>query len=188
MRLTDLNGEVILKKWYDYVKLALRDRYITGENLDNVFLRTGMHDIKVDLTQSDAMQRLGRASHDITVDYPRGMRILFNYKDTPSIADLQSQAFTLALSMAGRRFFLTQRGYLGLGPASMQVDDAIYMLGGGLWPPLLRTPKDLPSFVLPDGSDTQPLRTLVGDCYVHGIMDGEFAKDHKTDVSPVYLI
>jgi hypothetical protein len=38
------------------------------------------------------------------------------------------------------------------------------------------------------GSDPQPLRTFIGDCYVHGVMDREPVKKHKNDVSPIYLI
>jgi Heterokaryon incompatibility protein (HET) len=62
----------------------------------------------------------------------------------------------------GRRLFLTQRGYLGLGPASLKVGEQVWLLSGGSVPYcLVKTSRC--------GSDEWGLR---GEVYLHGFMDG----------------
>jgi len=80
-----------------------------------------------------------------------------------------------------RRFFLTEQGYMGLGPTNMQIGDAVYVLCGGNTPFLLRSAG---AKFVPDVGQRE-CQILVGDCYVHGIMDGE-AMD--TEKEKVYLM
>ncbi|KAK1751407.1 heterokaryon incompatibility protein-domain-containing protein [Echria macrotheca] len=61
-----------------------------------------------------------------------------------------------------RRFFLTTEGRMGIGPASMQPEDEVWILEGGRMPFILRRQNR-------DGSGLR----LVGCAYVHGIMGGE---------------
>ncbi|KXX74904.1 Heterokaryon incompatibility protein 6, OR allele [Madurella mycetomatis] len=63
-----------------------------------------------------------------------------------------------------RRLFITKKGYLGAGPLSARVGDAVYILSGGHVPFILR--KEARA-----GEDNA--WTLIGDCYVHGVMQGE---------------
>jgi hypothetical protein len=90
-----------------------------------------------------------------------------------------------------RRFFLTEQGYMGLGPRGregledvepkgMQEGDIVFVLSGGYTPFLLRSVgmRDIP------GESTHECYELVGDCYVHGIMDGEAMKAKQE----VYLV
>jgi Heterokaryon incompatibility protein (HET) len=60
----------------------------------------------------------------------------------------------------GRTFFLTKKGYMGMGPSSMAPGDRIFTLLGGDVPFMLR-------------ATAAPEYNLVGEVYVHGIMDGE---------------
>lgn len=60
-----------------------------------------------------------------------------------------------------RRFFTTHSGYMGLAPFTAQEGDVIYLLLVGDVPYALR-----PS---PEGKEF----TFVGECYAHGLMDGE---------------
>jgi hypothetical protein len=62
----------------------------------------------------------------------------------------------------GRRFFRTESGYFGFGPQSCRAGDVIAVLAGGAVPYVLR-PLPCPR----EGF------TILGDSYVHGIMDGE---------------
>ena len=68
----------------------------------------------------------------------------------------------------GRRFFTTLGGYMGVGPPGMQPGDSVCVFLGG----------NVPWVVRQEGSEY----TLVGECYVHGIMDGEIM---QTDHLPV---
>ena len=58
-----------------------------------------------------------------------------------------------------RRFFITKKGYLGLGPGPMEVGDSVCVLFGGKTPFILRKEED--HF------------KLIGESYIHGIMEGE---------------
>jgi hypothetical protein len=65
-----------------------------------------------------------------------------------------------------RRHFTTAMGYMGIGPQAMKPGDFVYVISGGCVPYILRLQEKRPP---EEGS----LYVLVGECYVHGIMDGE---------------
>ncbi|KAG8165466.1 hypothetical protein KVR01_004018 [Diaporthe batatas] len=64
-----------------------------------------------------------------------------------------------------KTFFVTERGYIGIGPDTTEAGDAVYVLFGGHLPFLLRD--------IPEGLEGRGSHTYVGHAYVHGIMDGE---------------
>ena len=66
-------------------------------------------------------------------------------------------------AMECRRFCVTSNGYMGLFPQTTHVGDEISVISGGHIPFVVRRLS---------GDDFQ----LVGECYVHGIMDGEVAQ------------
>ncbi|KAI1082076.1 heterokaryon incompatibility protein-domain-containing protein [Whalleya microplaca] len=70
--------------------------------------------------------------------------------------------------MGGRRPFLSETGYVGLGPSDLESGDTIAIPYGSRVPFALRQQAD----------DTYQ---LVGELYVHGIMDGEFMKVHRKE-------
>ncbi|KAF7555877.1 hypothetical protein G7Z17_g1800 [Cylindrodendrum hubeiense] len=66
-----------------------------------------------------------------------------------------------------REFFVTENGYMGIGPVGVRPGDEVWNLIGGHVPFILR----LSSQNRCDGGDR--CYRLVGESYVHGIMDGE---------------
>ncbi|KAL2694721.1 hypothetical protein Neosp_001307 [[Neocosmospora] mangrovei] len=62
-----------------------------------------------------------------------------------------------------RRLFVTKTGYVGLSPPSAQPGDIVVLLSGGRVPFIVR--KEIP--------DSSKYYRVVGETYVHGIMDGE---------------
>lgn len=66
----------------------------------------------------------------------------------------------------GRKAFKTDNGYYGLGPYQASDGDLLCSLAGYLTPVLLRK---VPEFV-PDSGNCY---MLVGDCYVHGLVNGK---------------
>ncbi|KAF2751035.1 hypothetical protein M011DRAFT_191332 [Sporormia fimetaria CBS 119925] len=74
-----------------------------------------------------------------------------------------------------RRMFVTERGYVGLGPALMDKGDEVYVLEGGKTPFVLRKEK---------GGN----KVLVGDCYVNGWMDGELETERRDEWDYVFLV
>ena len=73
---------------------------------------------------------------------------------------------SLAYVAPQRKFFTTSRGSIGLGPRSMKRGDLVCILSGGAVPFILR--KD------------EEYYTLIGESYVHGIMQGEAIYGAKT--------
>ena len=67
----------------------------------------------------------------------------------------------------GRDFFTTKAGYMGICPASTAVGDQVCLLSGSQVPYILR--------------QNDQRYQLVGECYVHGIMDGEIVRMHRDD-------
>lgn len=85
--------------------------------------------------------------------------------------ETQHEAFSWAVNaMAWRRLFGTQDGRMGLGAPAAKVGDSIAILKGCNTPMVLRR--------LKEGW------AIVGECYVHGIMNGEVLEgEHKvTDI------
>lgn len=95
-------------------------------------------------------------------------------------------AITAASTIPQRRFFVTEGGYIGNGPPRVRPGDEIYVLPGGKMPFVLRrgTMGEIGSSL---DSDFQSHHKLVGDCYVHGIMDGEAMTDFEKRSCIVYL-
>lgn len=65
-----------------------------------------------------------------------------------------------------RRFAVTRKGCFVLGPDVLQEGDVVAVLRGGKVPFLLRRVSAM-------GNDPEGGWVLVGECYVHGLMDGE---------------
>jgi hypothetical protein len=73
-------------------------------------------------------------------------------------------------------FFVTEKGYFGLGNPDTQVGDQVWVLIGGKVPFVLRPVVD------DDGTSSfDNSFQLVSDCYLHGIMDGEAMADGDDD-------
>jgi hypothetical protein len=62
-----------------------------------------------------------------------------------------------------RRLAVTEQGYIGLVPSCNQIGDEVYLLAGATVPFVLRQKNGI-KFV------------LVGDSYIHGVMEGEVAE------------
>ncbi|KAJ4309745.1 hypothetical protein N0V84_011333 [Fusarium piperis] len=81
--------------------------------------------------------------------------------------------------------FMTESGYLGLGPAETQVGDEVWCLFGSYMPFVLRSMEKTREVVTGEGE--KPLHLVLGICYVHGAMDGEVADDENLPIETVYL-
>ncbi|KAI1437376.1 heterokaryon incompatibility protein-domain-containing protein [Xylaria sp. CBS 124048] len=88
-----------------------------------------------------------------------------------SDSGLDTRYITAITRMAGRKPFLSQGGYIGLGPSDLAVGDTITIPYGSTVPIALRRMKK--------GEDEK--YRLVGEVYVFGIMDGEFMKVHRQE-------
>ncbi|KAK0705768.1 heterokaryon incompatibility protein-domain-containing protein [Apiosordaria backusii] len=73
-----------------------------------------------------------------------------------------------------RKLFFTEKGYLGLGPASVKVGDVVGILPGAEGPFVLRHEEDM-------------VMSLVGQAYVHGIMNGEAVEMEGFELQDIEL-
>jgi hypothetical protein len=76
---------------------------------------------------------------------------------------------------AGRRPIVTEKGYIGFAPEQCKTGDVVAVLAGGKVPYILRPEPNLD----PSGKEGDPRQcySILGDAYIHGIMDGEAVKE-----------
>lgn len=142
--------------------------------------------------------------HSPFMDGPNGLTTerSATFKDIPGFEELRDFAKddrgkrsfqkSMSASVKNRRLFISQGGLLGIGHARNQPGDEIFLLIGGRTPFVLRptgrmTQKSLessPQALQPN----RPLYGLIGDCYVHGIMDGEAMQAPHIREDYVYLV
>ncbi|KAI2622060.1 hypothetical protein GGS21DRAFT_535363 [Xylaria nigripes] len=84
---------------------------------------------------------------------------------------LRARYLAAVARVAGRKPFLSQNGYVGLGPAGIAVGDFICIPYGAAVPLTFRR--------IRKGEDSA--YQLVGEAYAFGIMDGEFMKVHRQE-------
>jgi len=89
---------------------------------------------------------------------------------------------SIVTASMNRRFYVTSTGYLGIGPKDTQTGDEVYAINGSKVPLVLRRDalgfRDKNNRAKEDTTDpTYPHFRLVGDCYTHGMMDGEAVQD-----------
>jgi Heterokaryon incompatibility protein (HET) len=99
-------------------------------------------------------------------------------------SDALAFGITLYTSTLRRRLFLTKRGYLGLGRTDTSVGDKVVLLVGGSTPFIVRR---TPDAVVRGEIPADALYALIGDCYVHGLMDGE-GMELGIKEEPIYLV
>lgn len=93
---------------------------------------------------------------------PFGSQAGIEYENTARFGD------ELAASTTGRRFFVTEDGFYGLGPGGLEKEDRVVLVRGCRVPIVIR---EAPS----QTSGGSQKWTLVGDCYVHSkqVLHGE---------------
>ncbi|KAK3906035.1 heterokaryon incompatibility protein-domain-containing protein [Staphylotrichum tortipilum] len=82
----------------------------------------------------------------------------------------------------GKKPFLTKEGYLGMGPAGVEVGDMVVVFCGGRIPFVLRPKED--GLVVPvneTGERERKLFEYIGEAYCDGVMDGEAVETGMLD-------
>jgi hypothetical protein len=111
---------------------------------------------------------MGPGNLDLEVSYDAfrrnlAMAKLARFENDPAVsAEGNNYALALGDNIYGWKFFTTQRGLVGLGPPSSMAGDLVYVFNGGGVPFLIRR-----------SATRAGAYRLIGECYVHGLMDGE---------------
>lgn len=96
--------------------------------------------------------------------------------DMSKLRDQFTHSFTLCAS--GRKFAITEKGYMAMVPPLTKAGDDIGIIYGAEVPFVFRRCAKPASAAVYD---------LVGECYVHGVMDGEASRE-KCDDDMVFLL
>ena len=164
-----------------HLSASLHDQVYGEHWISEALYRIPVSDQEADGALSGCLRRLTIESEQ---QY-KSLLAFINYHDgvmTGTIDGLQLSEFVKSnwvkfspyLSMlqrgAGRRPFMTKSGYVGVGPMNLGLGDTVSIFMGSPVP-----------FILHDEKENR--YSLVGDTYVHGIMDGEFmGKNAETEV------
>lgn len=157
-------------------------KYFTGDTLDAAIART----VVADMLHSKG-QYLTRGH---SMQWPTKATVLMENQDD-DIGSLKAACY-------GRRMGLTQTGFIGIFPADTAIGDQVCVLAGGQMLHMIRPPKATSASVtaskkewdvseqgddgilqhlmrmqLHDKLSKEESYQYVGECYVHGLMDGE---------------
>ena len=165
---------------------SLPETYSTGESRDEVIWRTfiGNFGGATNPAHSDYSRHflafLSQAFRDDKDNFHKAIAIV------NSVASLHPREgstetwnwhlyATSFVYIAGlRRLFVTKNGYIGLGSKSVQAGDNVFVFPGGMVPLILRPSE-------------QGIYRLVGEAYVHGIMNGEAVNVPSRTLTPVNI-
>ncbi|KAK0114230.1 hypothetical protein ONS95_013728 [Cadophora gregata] len=105
--------------------------------------------------------------------------------ETPKLSPRMVEAIKRATFR--RRIFITDTGFMGVGPGELQEGDALFILVGGQTPFILRESGSckfpLITYERYSMRIKRPSFKLIGDCYVHKLMDGEGMEGWERAVS-----
>ncbi|KAF2829866.1 hypothetical protein CC86DRAFT_272032, partial [Ophiobolus disseminans] len=154
VRETIVQSRRILEEYQASCSSDLEGDYVSGGTLNDAFWRTVLGNL-------------------IMAELPKGVPKYYHKDDFDAYVEKGTHS-RLTLSLHGlvpnHVFFITTKGYIGMGSPDVQEGDEVHIFGGGRVPFVIR-PQNI-SFL--EGSDTKSRRYhLVCDVYVHGIMRGE---------------
>lgn len=153
--------------------------YIAGGDLDNAFWRCMVGNVAYigssSFAQISPYVKVTQEHYPAYVAWKEGVRTAVDGQWMLS-ADTVAVYMTLAATARHRRMFVTEKGYIGMGGLATAVGDDVHVLLGSNVAFVNRT-----AVVQGSGSNSidPSIKNyrLVGECYVHGIMDGEVLSD-----------
>jgi hypothetical protein len=159
--LDDIALRSTLQQWEQ--KASTLKTYPTGEDVNVAFLETLIASTFPSSwkTPHTAVRMFSQSWHSRWLDRLPPPDIAYSSSMSAKEAHVFNEMVIRACN--GRRFFTTRRGYMGLGPSDIQIGDTVAVMLGGQVPFILRTQDDA--------------NILIGESYVHGIMNGEALND-----------
>ncbi|KAF4626151.1 hypothetical protein G7Y89_g12010 [Cudoniella acicularis] len=147
--------------------------YVGGKTTIDAYWRTLCYNMSVNEGKEATTE--DRMLHDewwwgAILSESRPSHWVYKQKQRENIKGVSRMSNIIASCTAGRRFFITKKGYFGIGPAGIVVGDRVCILFGGKTPFILR--KTLKQSEMNSDMDFE----YVGDTYIHGLMGGEAVK------------
>ena len=182
--------------WFDSARTCLENSdALLYENIEEAFARTLLVD---DLYTGANAVASRTAIEDVVATFraaTAGLRtpetgnvdpVSSKVREHPIDAQVQTFKFQMTAAMHGRRFAITDTGYMCLAPSCTEIGDAVAILFGFPTPFIMR---------LETESETSDIglervrAQLVGDTYVHGLMHAEsFVEAAQTGRRPCEIV
>ena len=172
-----------VRNWAEIAGILSLDKKIEPGSIQDCFWRTVMADlIPVGVSISSPWSRIATPIDRSVSQWFFDAKARLEEGHEPI---LSASVHALWIASHGRCFFRTEKGHLGLCFPHTKPGDEVWVLAGGNVPFVLRRPEATGAMVKTHVDVTQGLK-MVGECYLHGFMDGEgFARDRES--VPVYL-
>lgn len=155
----------------DWPQIAKLDRAVGQDAAQDAFWSTILVDTFAHFDKDTGASIFKRGSQEEYSKYKDWLVRIVEGSSWPLATD--PLYYLLETATFLRRFFVTGDGKFGMGPAEMQEGDEVHVLVGGNCPLVLRR--------LDNNNKTDEVQyTLVGDCYLHGFMDGEAMHDFES--------
>lgn len=177
--------------------------YPTGEDPERAFARTLLLDNRVPVgnftlpntaTQSPSptpdstpnpASKSNLNEETIWTSYLSAKEAVLNPDKSQSVYEwhIEQKAYTAAAraTTKGRSFFVTERGYIGLGPVGVKRGDIVIVFDGAETPFVIRRVDE-------GRREVRKEWVLGGDCYLHGFMNGESLRGGFEDGKQVFWI
>lgn len=219
----------VVQGWIDLLARCAYSRpsfsdYVGGGSVSEAFWRTicgNLEHIKPGENGSNDVKReFRRATEEGALSFEQFRSADYGYRRTTSLIGgfwqeskessaniARGTAFLHAVecASAGRRFFVTKRGYIGTGPRTISMGDYAFIVSGSQVPFILRrayrsevcygdlvetlnSATAAQSIYIPAGKDAKAPKSqencfqthsdtyyVIGDAYVHGVMNGELS-------------
>ncbi|KAI0547030.1 HET-domain-containing protein [Xylaria curta] len=173
----DLTNFDIIRDWRNMVGMekAPGKAYVGGDTVSEAFWRT----LCLDIRQSESVIRRAGADERgahlgywyIMLYHDKSSKIRIPKKESNFMKGVLDFYDHVAIAMTQRRFFISHKGYIGLAPLGVEVGDHICVFAGGRVPFIVRAVQQNN-----DPTMSRLVCRLLGDSYVHGLMDGEATK------------
>lgn len=135
--------------------------YVTGGTVAEAFWRTITLDCKIVNYHTGISLKDNPRDRRRRLDLIDGIIPPRNTKSEDTLITALGEQYNFGeRAQYGRRFFNTEKGYMGIGPSKIYKDDVVCVILGGEMPFILRPTEN-------------GRYKMVGQCYTHGIMDGE---------------
>jgi hypothetical protein len=134
------------------------DSYVAGGTWDSALARTSIGDLTMGELPIDRARPVHETYFDDLRSAPEGKA------RGPVIESFKTM-------VPNHAFFVTKNGYIGMGPLDTRPGDQVWVLYGGKVPFLVREVRG--GRLVGESREF----TLVGDAYVHGVMDGQALRD-----------
>ncbi|KAI3319778.1 hypothetical protein HD806DRAFT_507983 [Xylariaceae sp. AK1471] len=172
IRLCAINPIAAARIWIEGFYLAISDVVMVKWHSTKVRLYSAF--------KRSTFSRLRRERQKVDLGRKPDEKILSNVGLTNDIVHTQEWDHYTSnlLKNIGRKLFLTDTGYVGLGPYQMEVGDAIVVIPGGSVPHVLR--QKGASYLTDPGYSSQTMPcSYIGEAYCDGIMDGKLVNGER---------